>query len=68
METEGVTMKITLTISGMDCNDFTEELKERFRNEVIGIPLCVLLTYFIFSLLSDFKRVSNFVCSGLLLS
>ena len=50
METKDYTVKITLTIKGMDCNDFTEEAKERFRKEVIGIPLCVLLTYFIFSL------------------
>lgn len=38
METENVTMKITLTISGMDCDDFTEELKESFRNEVLVFP------------------------------
>lgn len=39
IETKNVTMKITLTIRDVDCSEFTEVLKERFRNEVIGINI-----------------------------
>lgn len=39
IETQNVTMKITLIIMDMDCKEFTEVLRERFRNEVIGINI-----------------------------
>ena len=48
MDIESVTMKITLKIKDRDCNNFTEVLKERFRNEVIGIHIYVLLPFEIF--------------------
>ena len=48
VDTESVTMKITLKIRNRDCYDFTEVLKERFRNEVIGIYIYALLPFKIF--------------------
>ena len=53
MDTERI-MKITLEIKDRDCNNFTEVLQERVRNEVIGIQIYALLPFKIF--------VSFFLC------
>ena len=44
MDTERI-MKITLEIKDGDCNNFTEVLQERVRNEVIGIHIYALLPF-----------------------
>ena len=48
MDTETFTTKITLTIRDIDCSEFTEVSKERFRNEVIGVHIHSLLQCKIF--------------------
>ena len=64
MDTETVTTKITLTIRGIHCNEFTEESKDRFRNEVIGVHIHSLLRY---KIVISFFMSSNIIGDKLLL-
>ena len=69
MDTENVvdtfTMKITATIKDIDCNEFTEVLTERFRNEVIDVHIYALLPSKIFI---SFFMISNIIGDKLLLN
>ena len=65
MDTETVTMKITLTIKDIHCNEFTDVLKERFRNEVIDVHIYALLPCKIFI---SFFMSSNIIGDKLLLN
>ena len=65
MDTETVTTKITLTIRDIDCNEFTEVSKERFRNEVTGVHIHSLLQY---KIVISFFMSSNIIGDKLLLN